>query len=141
MSLKHWMLPQDHFKTHLFFSIFSFSAWILVRRVCQTFKALQRGHLTSVRGPISYRICFMACHVDNFSFPYSTNLNLAGYQDTILFLPLRSSLTAIASLGQGYHCTLIFQAAYCLKILLCPLVSFVCLVKKNQATFKQGRGG
>ena len=42
MVLKHWILPNNHFKTHLFFSIFGwggpFSAWILVRRVAQTSK-------------------------------------------------------------------------------------------------------
>ena len=26
-----------------------------------------KSHLTSVRGPISYRICFIACRVDDFS--------------------------------------------------------------------------
>ena len=39
MDLKHWMLPSDHFKTHLFFQFLGdgpFSDWILVRRVCQT---------------------------------------------------------------------------------------------------------
>ena len=44
MSLKHWIVPKDHFKTHLFFFQFlgggPFSPWILVLRVCQTFKAL-----------------------------------------------------------------------------------------------------
>ena len=38
--LKHWILPNNQFKTHLFFSIFGwggpFSAWISVRRVAQT---------------------------------------------------------------------------------------------------------
>ena len=42
MVLKHWILPNNHFKTHLFFSIFGwggpFSAWILVGRVAQTSK-------------------------------------------------------------------------------------------------------
>ena len=63
MGSKNWILSIDHFKTHLFFFKFlvggPFSAWILVRRLCQNFKALQRGHLTSVRGPISYRLRFM----------------------------------------------------------------------------------
>ena len=40
MGLKHWILPKNHFKTHLFFSIFGwggpFSAQILVRRAAQT---------------------------------------------------------------------------------------------------------
>ena len=42
MGLKHLILPNNQFKTHLFFSIFGwggpFSAWILVGRVAQTSK-------------------------------------------------------------------------------------------------------
>ena len=37
-----------------------FSVRILVQRVSQTFKALQRGHMTNVMGPISYKIRLMA---------------------------------------------------------------------------------
>ena len=55
MGLKHSILPKDHFKTHLFFFNFwvggPFSAWILVGRVCQTFRALYKGHLKSVKDP------------------------------------------------------------------------------------------
>ena len=40
MGLKHWVLPKNHFKTHLFFQFLggggTFSAQILVRRVTQT---------------------------------------------------------------------------------------------------------
>ena len=63
MGIKSWILPYNRFRTHLFFSILGLEgpspAWILVKKVAQTVQALQRGHLTSVRRPISYRICFM----------------------------------------------------------------------------------
>ena len=43
MGLKHWIEPNNQFKTHLFYAIFGWgggpiSAWILVRRVAQTSK-------------------------------------------------------------------------------------------------------
>ena len=64
MGLKHWILPNNHFKTHLFFfqflggrTLFSSDPGL---KCGSNLKALLRSHLTSVRGPISYRICFMA---------------------------------------------------------------------------------
>ena len=64
MGLKHWILHKDHFKTHFFFF---FNFWVgatlfsldLGPKGGSNFKALWRSHLTSVRGPISYRIRFM----------------------------------------------------------------------------------
>ena len=64
MGLKHWILPNNQFKTHLFF----FNFWVggnlfsldLGPKGDSNFKPLWRSHLTSVRGPISYRIRFMA---------------------------------------------------------------------------------
>ena len=63
MGLKHWILPNNQFKTHLFF----FNFWVggtlfsldLGPKGGSNFKPLWRSHLTSVRGPISYRIRFM----------------------------------------------------------------------------------
>ena len=72
MGLKHWILPNNQFKTHLFF----FNFWVggtlfsldLGPKGGSNFKALWRSHLTSVRGPISYRIRFMAHRSFFFSF-------------------------------------------------------------------------
>ena len=49
-----------------------FSAWILVRRVCQTFKALQRGHLTSIRGPIIQNLFHGEQIIFHFFYFFST---------------------------------------------------------------------
>merc|ERR1712208_143366 len=63
MGLKHWILPNNQFKTHLFFFNFWVGATLfsldLGPKGGSNFKALWRSHLTSVRGPISYRIRFM----------------------------------------------------------------------------------
>ena len=52
MGLKHWILSKIILRhTYSFFYFWvgrPFSAWILVRSVCQTFKALKRGHLKCV---------------------------------------------------------------------------------------------
>ena len=77
MGLKHWILPNNQFKTHLFF----FNFWVggtlfsldLGPKGDSNFKPLWRSRLTSVRGPISYRIFFMAYY---FSFLLSLDLLL-----------------------------------------------------------------
>ena len=58
------------------------------------FKALQRGHLTSVRGPISYRVRFMACR--SFFPP-------GGFKGTLATIKynLRSWAKAECTIGQG----------------------------------------
>ena len=48
MGLKYWILPNNHFKTHLFFQFLCgvpFSAQILVRKVGSNLKVLWRSHL------------------------------------------------------------------------------------------------
>ena len=72
MVLKHWILPNNHFKTHLFFSIFGwggpFSAWILVRRVAQTSKLSGEAIWQVSEDP--YHTEFVSWRVDHFSFFY-----------------------------------------------------------------------
>ena len=73
MVLKHWILHNNHFKTHLFFKIFGWGDPFQLRsdpgpKGGSNLKALWRSHLTSVRGPISYRIRFMAHRSFFFSF-------------------------------------------------------------------------
>ena len=72
MGLKHWILPNNHFKTHLFFSIFGwggpFSAWILVGRVAQTSKLSGEAIWQVSEDP--YHTEFVSWRVDHFSFFY-----------------------------------------------------------------------
>ena len=56
MSLKHWILPNNQFKTHLFFSNFGWGD----PKGGSNLKTLWRRYLTSAIRPISYRIRFMA---------------------------------------------------------------------------------
>ena len=69
MGLKHWILPNNQFKTHLFFSIFGwggpFSAWISVRRVAQTSNLSGEAIWQVSEDP--YHTEFVSWHVDNFS--------------------------------------------------------------------------
>ena len=70
MGLKHWILPNNQFKTHLFFSIFGwggpFSAWILVGRVAQTSKLSGEAIWQVSEDP--YHTEFVSWHVDHFWF-------------------------------------------------------------------------
>ena len=115
MGSKHWILPIDHFKTHLFFFKFlvggPFSAWILVRRLCQNFKALQRGHLTSVRGPISYRIRFMVRR-SFFVFVFSTKgVEWGGVRRLV-----ENSTISFLTLPLASHQHIYNNAYYCIPI-------------------------
>ena len=72
MGLKHWILPNNQFKTHLFFSIFGwggpFSAWISVRRVAQTSNLSGEAIWQVSEDP--YHTEFVSWRVDHFSFFY-----------------------------------------------------------------------
>ena len=56
MGLKHWILHNNHFKTHLFFSIFGWGGPFLSLdpgpKGGSNLKVLWRSHLTNVRRPI-----------------------------------------------------------------------------------------
>ena len=86
MVLKHWILPNNHFETHLFFSIFGwggpFSAWILVGRVAQTSKLSGEAIWQVSEDP--YHTEFVLWRIDHFSLFYffSTNVekNLKNYE-------------------------------------------------------------
>ena len=56
MGLKHWILPKDHFKTHLFFSIFG---WGDPSQLGSWSEGCVKPFKLS-REAISYRICFMS---------------------------------------------------------------------------------
>ena len=82
MVLKHWILPNNHFKTHLFFSIFGwggpFSAWILVGRVAQTSKLSGEAIWQVSEDP--YHTEFVSWRVDHFLFFYFFSTNGGGGQ-------------------------------------------------------------
>ena len=64
MGLKHWILHNNHFMTHLFFFQFLGGGTLFSSdpgpKGGSNLKALWGSYLTSVRRAISYRICFMA---------------------------------------------------------------------------------
>ena len=59
MGLIHWILHDNHFKTHLFFSLFGEGILFISDpglKAGSNLEGLWRSYLTSVRSPISKRV-------------------------------------------------------------------------------------
>ena len=127
MSLKHWILPKDHFKTHLLFSIFGWGdlsqlgSWS--EGCVKPLKLSKEAIIQVSEDP--YHSEFVPCRADHFSFFFS----IGGGSGALWKIPLiffNPSLIAVVFIFCLLKSAIFDIESHCINILDRILLKVYC---------------